>query len=300
MPEILIVDDDSVDRQLALRTLRRGEGLTTRECRDGEEALHAVAEKAPDLVLTDLRMPRLDGQQLVEALREDFPQIPVLLMTSQGSELIAVKALQAGAAGYIPKAEIKRDLVSMVQNVLDLLEARQSRREVLQYLGRREASFELVNDPTLIPALTAFLQESLERIGFGTPSQRTQIGVALVEALSNAMIHGNLEVDSELRRTDPDGFTALIRSRATAEPYGSRRVRCTAEESPEVVRYTVEDDGPGFDPDGLPDPTSPENLLAVSGRGIMLMRTFMDEVLYNDAGNRVTLVKQGEAAPPAR
>jgi CheY-like chemotaxis protein len=296
--EILIVDDDTVDRQLAIRSLRTLTGLATRECADGQEALDSIVQEAPDLVLTDLRMPRLDGLALVEALREDHPDIPVLLMTSQGSEQIAVKALQAGAAGYIPKAELKRDLAGIVQSVLELLEARSSRREVLRYLDSREANFELVNEPALIPALVAFLQESLERIGFGTPSQRIQIGVALVEALSNAMIHGNLEVGSELRRTDPEANSALIRSRAGETPYERRRVRCTAVESPAAIRYTVADEGPGFDPSHLPDPTAPENLLGVSGRGVMLMRTFMDEVRYNDTGNQVTLIKQNAAVQP--
>jgi anti-sigma regulatory factor (Ser/Thr protein kinase) len=54
----------------------------------------------------------------------------------------------------------------------------------------------------------------------------------------------------------------------------------------------VRDEGPGFDPGGLPDPTDPANLERPCGRGLLLMKTFMDEVRYNDRGNEVTMRKR--------
>jgi anti-sigma regulatory factor (Ser/Thr protein kinase) len=63
----------------------------------------------------------------------------------------------------------------------------------------------------------------------------------------------------------------------------------------------VRDEGPGFDPARIPDPTDPDNLERLTGRGILLMRTFMDEIRYNDAGNEVTMVKlvgSSEAVAP--
>lgn len=57
------------------------------------------------------------------------------------------------------------------------------------------------------------------------------------------------------------------------------------------MRVTVEDEGPGFDPTKLPDPTDPANLDRVSGRGLLLIQTFMDEVKFNDRGNRISLYK---------
>jgi anti-sigma regulatory factor (Ser/Thr protein kinase) len=67
----------------------------------------------------------------------------------------------------------------------------------------------------------------------------------------------------------------------------------------------VKDDGPGFDVGALPDPRDPEYMLRASGRGVLLMRTFMDEVVFNAAGNEVTLIKRrssdaraGSQSPP--
>ena len=62
-----------------------------------------------------------------------------------------------------------------------------------------------------------------------------------------------------------------------------------------AVRFSVRDEGPGFDPASIPDPTDPEFLDRPSGRGILLMKSFMDEVTYSENGNQVTMFKN---APP--
>jgi len=298
MPRILIVDDEDIDREAAERYLRPLGDLEVLLATEGNQALELVASHAPDLILTDLRMPGMDGLELVEKMRSEHPLVPVILMTSQGNERIAVQALQAGAASYVPKRELKQELVDTVIQVLEVAEARQSRSRLLGYLLGRETSFDLENDPALIFTVAAFLQDSLERLGFANDTVRSQVGMALVEAISNAMIHGNLEVDSDLRRTDRSGYERLIGERRKQEPYSGRRVRCACQETTEQVVYVFADEGSGFDPSTIPDPTDPANILRASGRGIMLMRTFMDGVEFNDKGNQITLSKRAGTAPP--
>jgi len=292
MPTILIVDDDDVDRELAGRCLREVEDLELLYADNGEGALEAFADTAPDLVLTDLRMPGMDGLKLVQQLHDDHPLIPVLLMTSFGNEKIAVRALKAGATSYVPKDDLETDLLDTVEQVLEMVDARRSQTTVLGYLKRREMRFELENDLKLISPLAGYVQESLERLGFGTDSVRTQIGMSLMEALSNAIIHGNLEVGSELRVSGTRPYYALIEQRRHEEPYSSRLVRCVARESPDQVEYTILDEGPGFDHASLPDPTSPEGVVRAQGRGLMLIQMFMDEVEYNDRGNQIVIRKR--------
>ena len=292
MTRILVVDDERVDQELAERGLRSIDALDVLFASHGEAALKIVEREQPDLVLTDLRMPGMDGIGLVERLAAEHPLIPVILMTSQGNEHIAVRALQAGAASYVPKCDLLETLADTVEQILLVAEARRSHAEILRCLSRLETHFELVNDPALITRLVAYIEDNLEHLGFATETVRTQIGMALMEALANAMLHGNLEVGSELRRTDRDAFDALVAERRSSEPYASRRVRCATKETPGCVEYTIVDEGPGFDPTGLPDPTDPANLLAVAGRGIMLMKNFMDEVEFSDNGSCVTMVRR--------
>ena len=99
-------------------------------------------------------------------------------------------------------------------------------------------------------------------------------------------------MDSKLRESEDNAYRRLGDERTKQPPYCDRRVRVIATLTPSEARFVIRDDGPGFDSSTLPDPTDPQNLLKVSGRGVMLMRTFMDEVSFNEVGNEVTLVKR--------
>ena len=300
MPVILVVDDDPLDRELAGRALRGVEALEVREARSAEEALEMLGSAAPDLVLTDLRMPGMSGLDLVRRARESAPGVPFVLMTSQGSEAVAVEALRAGASSYVPKHTIEESLADTVQQVLEMAAARRAQRRVLRYLDRSETRFELENDPALIPPFVALLQEIAEWLGFGDETVRAQLGVALLEAVSNAMVHGNLEVGSELRQGQPGAYRDAIAQRRVLEPYASRRVRCTVTHVAGRVEYAVRDEGPGFDVSRLPDPTAPENLLNLSGRGLLLIRTFMDRVEFEDGGTHLRMTRLDVASRPDR
>jgi len=298
MPTILVVDDDAVDQEQARRCLQALDDTEVLLAGDGATALEILARQSVDLVVSDLRMPGMDGIELVEKIRDDFPPVPVLIITSMGSERIAARALQAGAASYVPKSDLEDTLARIALQLLVLSESRRSSRRVLPHLLSAETRFELPNDPRLVTPVVAFLQENLERLGFGSERVRTQVAVAVTEALTNAMLHGNLEAGPSLRREDRAAYDRLVALRQEQEPFRRRRVHLTAWESPARVRYVVRDEGRGFDRSMAPDPTLPENLSLNTGRGLFLIRTFMDTVEHNDVGNEVTLTRSAPAGDP--
>ena len=106
----------------------------------------------------------------------------------------------------------------------------------------------------------------LEKLDY-PPRDVFGVRLALEEALVNAIKHGN--------GMDPD-----------------KSVRVDCRIAHENVRIEIEDEGTGFRPEAVPDPTKDENLEKPGGRGIMLMRAYLDFVEYNDIGNRVILVKR--------
>ena len=97
-------------------------------------------------------------------------------------------------------------------------------------------------------------------------------------------------LDSALREQSESAYHDLGERRRRQEPYRSRRVHMTARETADEAVYVIRDEGPGFDPSKLPDPLDPANLERASGRGLLLIRTFMTEVRHNDRGNELTLV----------
>jgi anti-sigma regulatory factor (Ser/Thr protein kinase) len=145
--------------------------------------------------------------------------------------------------------------------------------------------FVVENNLELILSLSEQLKNSFRGMRICEPSESLRVGIALEEALLNAYYHGNLEVSSKLREDDFQSYYDLATERTRQSPYQERRIYVTAS-----------DDGPGFDPASLPDPTDPEYLERPHGRGLMLMRTFMNEISYNATGNEVRLVKR--STPP--
>jgi anti-sigma regulatory factor (Ser/Thr protein kinase) len=110
----------------------------------------------------------------------------------------------------------------------------------------------------------------------------------------NAIVHGNLGIGSAMREDDLGGYGELIGTRRGQSPYRERRVHVHASASTAETRYVIRDEGMGFDPRVVADPTDPANMEQASGRGMLLIRTFMDEVSHNAEGNEITLVKRRE------
>jgi len=299
MVEILVVDDSPVDRLLISATLQRGTDWNITTAENGRQAIEAMRKRSFSLVVTDLQMPELDGLGLVRAIRSEFIFVPVVLVTAFGSEKQSVAALQAGAANFSLKSRLKADLVPTVRNVLNwaksVTRAAEDSGEAFDMgSDNRSLAFVLDNNVgqirTLIETLDANLPEWAEQ-------DSIRISMALEEALCNAICHGNLEVDSQLKECeDCSAYENKIRERKDAEPFCERRVRVHAEFTEEMLRFQIDDDGPGFNPQTLPDPTTAENLLKPSGRGLLLIRSFMDEVHHNQTGNRITLVKNRSVA----
>lgn len=301
MPRILIVDDDCSQSQ-DFKGLLRNAGCEVIFAGHGREAMELLARDLPDVVLTDLDMPEMDGLELVQAIRRDYPALPVILMTAMGSEDVAARALHHGAASYVRKRSLAREVVRTVGSVLAIARALPAPTQMFDCLTEDQLDFVLENDPAQIPAVLGHLELVTSLLHPRDRSDGMRVGIALHEVLINAIQHGNLELNSDLREVDERLFRDLGEQRRSLFPFRDRRVRLRARLTRSEAVYVVEDDGPGFDPAALPDPTDPANLERCSGRGMMLIRTFMDEVEHNEKGNRVTLRKrhpEAERSSPA-
>ena len=292
MVSILVVDDSAVDRRLAGGLLAKQDGWLVQYASGGKEAAGWLRSNLVDAVVTDLQMPEMNGLEFVRHMKSEHPLIPVILMTGQGSEDIAVEALERGAASYVPKRLLGSDLVETVERVLTLAGEKRVRRSLISRMHSLRTQFVLENDPAMLTSMVSYFQGLIVDMGIFTESERLKIGVALEEALLNAAYHGNLEVSSKLREEDHAQFYNLAKERRSLDPYQSRRIFVDVDLSSQGVQYVIRDEGPGFDPHSQPDPRDPANLERPCGRGLLLMRTFMDVVEYNPTGNQVTLIKR--------
>ena len=290
--EHILVVDDSPTQLVQLRLMLEEGGFAVKTVSDGMDALESIGEEMPEIVITDLQMPNMNGLRLVEEIKCQYPSLPVILTTSQGSEDIAVEALNQGASSYVPKREMASTLVSTVEQVMGVARANKSLREIENYTTASAVELRLPPDETLIPHVISRIESVLKEVGLFDEAECMQIAMALDEALTNAMIHGNLEVSSELRQQD-DGqpYVDMIAERKCTEPFCNRAVVIRVDADQQQATFVIRDEGPGFDPGSLPDPTDPENLEKAGGRGLLLINSFMDSVSFNEKANEITMIK---------
>lgn len=300
MATILVVDDSAVERQLVGGILTIDGGWTVQVAKNGCEALALVEKSAPDAVVTDVMMPEMDGLELVVVLKERFPRVPVILVPSQGQGEIAERAVRLGAVTYSPSCLICRgDLVETVRTVL--IASRRQSRHGRRMNGLTASTFKLVleNDPRLIPKVVGYLRDEYTRLGLCDEWDCMRLAMALSEALAYAIFHGNLELSSDLRASDQLTYAALALTRSRTPPYSDRRIYVEAELSIAEGHFRIRHAGPGFDPYRLPDADAGTDRGDLGGRGLLLIRSFMDEVFFNDAGNEISMTKRRAIRAPA-
>lgn len=132
---LIVEDEDKLRRVLSLHL--QGEGYEVDEARTAEEAM-PLADRAA-LVLTDLRLPTLDGLTLMERLRLTTPATPVVVMTAYGSVEVAVEAMKRGAADFLPKPFSLDHLMTVVRKVMEVKTLREENVRLKEELGHRYA-----------------------------------------------------------------------------------------------------------------------------------------------------------------
>ncbi len=191
----VLVAEDSRTQSVLFRSLLEKAGYRAVMAVNGREALDMIKNMPPDVVITDLNMPEMNGLELVEAVHAHFPGIPVILATGVGSEEIAAEALRKGAASYVPKRNL-RDLIPTLQRLLAVAQADRANEQLSACATLSEIQFSLPNESRLVAPLVAQIKRMVERFQLRDMAVQCVWRWQLDEALQNAMLHGNLEVSS--------------------------------------------------------------------------------------------------------
>ncbi len=262
--KILIIDDhDDLATALEEVFVHVGHNVEILETR--ADALKRQLDSY-DLVITDLDV----HPETVELLNSNgngpvcLPCVP----TERFGE--HVKAFKICAANFRRDEFDENELKDMVATILDYKIRFVDKKEIVADM-HENIEFELPSAISLMHIVLEYLMKRVEKLGVIKPEQ-SNLFVALDEAFVNAVKHGN-KYDAQ------------------------KLVRITAEVSKQEAKFTIEDEGEGFDVKNIPDPLDPENLFKTSGRGVLFIYNIMDEVVYNDRGNRLTMVKK--AVEPA-
>ena len=265
---ILIVEGNAELRKVLSDALReQGHDVVT--AGDRNEAVERDDLEDFDLIISDLAEYADSGVQIVSELKRKRLFVPIVVSSEEAQQAGIVKAFKLGAANYVRKPYDHEELRNIVEKTLGYKLRFVEDLKVLPYV-REHIEFELPSDISLMNGVLHYITERVAALGVIKPDA-SNLFIALDEAFVNAVKHGN-RLDAQ------------------------KLVRITADLSTKEARFTIEDEGEGFDVNGIPDPRDPENLFKTSGRGVLLIYNIMDEVEYNERGNRLTMVKRPDDA----
>jgi len=118
MIRVMLADDHNIVREGLRRIIEESEGIrVVAEAADGHEALGLIASSAPDVAVIDISMPGLDGLEVIGRIRAEHPGLPVLVLTMHEEEQYVVRAITAGAMGYVTKRSASEELVQAIRKV---------------------------------------------------------------------------------------------------------------------------------------------------------------------------------------
>src|SRR5215213_3448745 len=279
---ILIVEGNAELRTVLAEALA-GLGHEVVTAADRAEAVGREDLEEFDLIISDLAEYSDSAVQIISELKRKRLFVPVVVSSEEAQHAGIVKAFKMGASNYLRKPYDHDELSQIVEKTLGYKLRFVEDLKVLPYV-REHIEFELPSDITLMNGVLHYLTERVAALGVIKPD-RSNLLIALDEAFVNAVKHGDRHDHQKL-------------------------VRIIADLSPKDARFTIEDEGEGFNVSDIPDPRDPENLFKTSGRGVLLIYNIMDEVEYNERGNRLTMVKRPESSldhelmesltPPAR
>ena len=257
--KILIVDDHD-DLSSALTEEFSKDGHSVRCCENRDDAVECIEVENFDLIITDL-----DGENLV-AKDDSTPEIECLPDAVDDARS-RVKAFKICVSNYHKEDFTEEELKKFVETTLDYKAKFVDQKAIVQN-WREKIEFEIPSVLSLMHTVLDYLMKRVEKNGV-VSSADSNLFVALDEAFVNAVKHGNKYDETKL-------------------------IRISAEVSSKEARFTVEDEGEGFNVAAIPDPTNIENLFKTSGRGVLIIHNVMDEVRYNARGNRVEMIKKSE------
>lgn len=285
-PSLVLALVTGTAERVLLESLVLSLGHSLAWCGDAATLVKMVETVRPAVLVIDFADLRPKGAQILRKVLMARPSLPTLVFVEDVARQEALEAHRTGVFAVMRKPLHEDELQFHLGHALTT-----SAEQYDPLLVRREERhLVLRNDFSIItPVAKSLVDTTLSPCD----PRRTQVILGLIEILSNAIEHGNLGIDFHEKREALRGsyFFDLAQERCHMPPWCDRVVRVTSEVLPDegVVRYTVEDEGDGFDWKSPPDPTNPENMIARHGRGLLMARHSFDRTEFNEKGNVVML-----------
>ena len=261
---VLVIDDDEAMLAM-LASMLKGLRLNPITAVDGADGLEKVKTRKVDLIITDLMMPNMDGFEFIKRIRQINANIPVAVISGHGDVNNVVSALSHGAYNFITKPFTVKEIENVIMRGLRLREFSLGTHRLQEGI-KNITEIEIPNYSHLLASAALYIVRECQWRGIEDEMLLSNISICLDELLNNAHAHGNL-LDE----------TKKIFLRAVFDA--------------EKLAITVEDEGEGFDCAALAGEFSENAATLPSKRGLFIVNYLMDELIFNEKGTSITMVK---------
>ena len=261
---VLVIDDDEAMLAM-LASMLKSLRLNPITAVDGNDGLEKVKTRKVDLIITDLMMPNMDGFEFIKKIRQINANIPVAVISGHGDVNNVVSALSHGAYNFITKPFTIKEIENVVMRGLRLREFSLGTHRLQEGI-KNITQIEIPNYSHLLASAALYIVRECQWRGIEDEMLLSNISICLDELLNNAYAHGNLM---------DEGKKIFLRAVFDAEK----------------LSVTVEDEGEGFDCSALASEFSENAATLPSKRGLFIVNYLMDELLFNERGTSITMVK---------
>lgn len=284
--KVLIVEDDIVSREL-LRVIVQKEGYELRTAEDGFAGFEVFNEFMPDVVVTDIRMPRLDGIELLKKIRTVERDVIVIIVTAHGNENIALEALHVGANNYLKKPINLEDLKILLSRYYSLYKTKTVRKDITALVSSQTIELVIESDLDLIPSVAEYLVNQVKHIYSNTELISVELGLS--ELLLNAIEHGsyNISGDEKEEALKNNTLVELYNQRKENEQCKCKKIHILFIRSKQFCEWIITDEGQGFDYTFMPSPFTDRLVTNLHGRGVFISKLQFDSIEYLEKGNSV-------------
>ncbi len=290
--KLLIVEDHEPIQELFQTFL--GDKHDLEFASTGIDGYALASSKNYDLIISDLNLPGMEGLAMMRKLRDSGVNTPFVVITGHNTLKNELDSFRLGALDFL----VKPFGFGAVSNILarfqkNFILSNKNKSSKHLSLSARKSSFLLNSLMREIQNYTEILLDEVQSLPNVTKNDLLILKVVLFELLANAIEHGSAgigyEEKCELMKREENEYIDYVDSVCSKN---DRKVRVDVSYSAEEICLTIEDEGDGFNPQSVPDPTLDPMANLLSGRGIFITKLNIDSLTYNAKGNVVTAVRK--------
>lgn len=291
--KILVVDDEPTICNMVLRFLSMN-NYEGDSANNGKDALKLLESKKYHIVLTDIKMPEMDGIALMRAAKSNQPELVFVIMSGYGTLESAIDTMKMGALNFIKKPISIVELVTTIKKAEDIIVHRNMPYRMKPFIKDISKNIVMtskqINDN--LDMVVNFLVSEIDHFGI-EKSLVDNLTLAVYEALNNAVEHGNLELAKDFDRdSNMEAFESFLKMKVKKleQPeYANKKVTIGFSYSDDIVQFSFTDEGKGFDYKTFLNSMQERIYADKINRGLFLIKNVVDEMSFNPTGNQITM-----------